>query len=165
MSKLARKEAFRALIRDLFAVDKYERFKRIIKQHGGWKRALAKGHINDVLKEGEMVGEDKYGNKYYENHFYFYPKSRWVEYNEKAYLDYDGSQLPAEWHRWMHHSCEHPPTVEKPVQYEWMIDHQENLTGSRFAYMPYSTVKPKIKPWVPNTSNNLKLEAGSSNQP
>ena len=29
----------------------------------------------DDLKEGTLVGEDKYGNKYYENKRYFYGKS------------------------------------------------------------------------------------------
>ena len=28
----------------------------------------------DDLKEGTLVGEDKYGNKYYENKRYFYGK-------------------------------------------------------------------------------------------
>lgn len=28
----------------------------------------------DDLKFGELVGEDKYGNKYYENNMYFYGK-------------------------------------------------------------------------------------------
>ena len=44
-----------------------------------------------------MVGVDKYGNKYFENPTYFYGRNRWVIYNEKVHLEYDGSQIPAEW--------------------------------------------------------------------
>ena len=44
-----------------------------------------------------MVGEDKYGNKYYKNDEYFYGRNRWIVYNPKHGVDYDGSMVPAEW--------------------------------------------------------------------
>lgn len=47
----------------------------------------------DDLKHGVLVGEDKYGNKYYENPKYFLSKNRWVEYNSNRGLWYDGSQV------------------------------------------------------------------------
>lgn len=34
----------------------------------------------DELKIGNLVGTDKYGNKYYENPRFFYGRNRWVEY-------------------------------------------------------------------------------------
>lgn len=37
----------------------------------------------DDLKPGVQVGEDKYGNKYFENNRYFYGRNRWVEYAPK----------------------------------------------------------------------------------
>lgn len=62
---------------------------------------------NDDLKLGCLVGTDKYGNKYYENPYYFYGRNRWVEYSEHVHMDYDGSQIPAEWFGWMHYKvCE-----------------------------------------------------------
>lgn len=64
-------------------------------------------------------------------------------------MDYDGSQIPAEWHRWMHYMTDNPPTVEKLVQYKWLDGHRENMTGTRQAYMPYDTVPPKIESWKP----------------
>lgn len=57
----------------------------------------------DDLKDGKLVGEDKYGNKYFENPFYFYGRNRWVEYAPHFNLEYDGSQIPAEWFGWMHY--------------------------------------------------------------
>lgn len=37
----------------------------------------------DELKDGKLVGTDKYGNKYFENPRYFYGRNRWVEYSPK----------------------------------------------------------------------------------
>lgn len=60
-------------------------------------------HRYDDIKPGTLVGEDKYGNKYFENGYYFYGRNRWVEYAPHINLDYDGSQIPAEWFGWMHY--------------------------------------------------------------
>lgn len=57
----------------------------------------------DDFKAGTLVGSDKYGNKYYENGYYFFGRNRWVEYAEHKNLEYDGSQIPAEWFGWMHY--------------------------------------------------------------
>lgn len=57
----------------------------------------------DDLKIGTHVGTDKYGNKYFENNYYFYGRNRWVEYAPHVHMAYDGSQIPAEWFGWMHY--------------------------------------------------------------
>lgn len=57
----------------------------------------------DDLKVGNLVGTDKYGNKYFENNYYFYGRNRWVEYATHIHMNYDGSQIPAEWYGWMHY--------------------------------------------------------------
>lgn len=57
----------------------------------------------DDLKIGKHVGTDKYGNKYFENNYYFYGRNRWVEYAPHVHMAYDGSQIPAEWFGWMHY--------------------------------------------------------------
>ncbi|TRY70097.1 hypothetical protein TCAL_05445, partial [Tigriopus californicus] len=38
---------------------------------------------------------------------------------------------------------------KKPVEYKWMATHKENLSGTKDAYMPYSTTRPKIESWKP----------------
>lgn len=55
------------------------------------------------MKIGTLVGTDKYGNKYFESDYYFYGRNRWVEYAEHIHMDYDASQIPAEWYGWMHY--------------------------------------------------------------
>jgi len=49
------------------------------------------------------VGIDKYGNKYFENPYYFYGRNRWIEFAPHVNMDYDGSMIPAEWYGWMHY--------------------------------------------------------------
>lgn len=133
-------------------IEKFEVIDKIIKQNGGVINSVKKFYYTDDLKWGTLVGEDAYGNKYFENPYYFVPRNRWVEFNPKLGLNYNSSQIPPEWHRWMTHMTEYPPTVEKPVSYEWMLPHEENKTGTSDAYMPHSTVKPKIQPWVPKSN-------------
>lgn len=117
----------------------------------------------DALKWGKLVGVDKFGNKYYQNDFYFYGRNRWVEYDRRVHLEYDGSMVPAEWHNWLHYICDDPPTLNPRVQYKWMIDHTENLTGSNKCYVPYSTMPPKIHSWNP-PGTDLKIGSIKTNQ-
>jgi len=65
----------------------------------------------DELKNGTVVGTDRNGNTYYENKRYFMGRSRWVIYNDKVYMDYDGSQVAPEWYGWLHYKTDLPPTI------------------------------------------------------
>ncbi|GLG94355.1 NADH dehydrogenase [ubiquinone] 1 alpha subcomplex subunit 12 [Gryllus bimaculatus] len=104
----------------------------------------------DDAKVGTLIGEDKYGNKYFENKMYFYGRNRWVEYADQVGLSYDGSQVPAEWYGWLHYKTDLPPSKDPSrVRYPWMADHTENKSGTEGAYVPYSTTRPKIEAWVP----------------
>lgn len=82
----------------------------------------------DELKIGTLVGTDEMGNRYYENNLYFYGnilivnyinfknymkikklisgRNRWVEYHESVGLNYDASQIPAEWYGWIHYKTD-----------------------------------------------------------
>lgn len=144
--------------------DKVENFMKIVKHNGGALNSVKKLYLMDDLKIGTLVGTDKFGNKYFENPDYFVPRNRWVEFSEDKWLEYNASQVPPEWHRWLTHMTEYPPTVEKPVSYPWMLDHQENMTGTPNAFMPHSTVAPKIKAWTPSSSTNLRVAANSKRQ-
>ncbi|KAJ9582281.1 hypothetical protein L9F63_003410 [Diploptera punctata] len=107
----------------------------------------------DTLKLGKLVGEDKFGNQYYENNYYFFGRNRWVEYSEKVHLDYDASQIPAEWFGWLHYRTDLPPHKDPTrPKYPWMLEHKENLSGTKDGYVPYSTTRPKIEAWVPPKS-------------
>ncbi|XP_027711630.1 NADH dehydrogenase [ubiquinone] 1 alpha subcomplex subunit 12 isoform X2 [Vombatus ursinus] len=84
-----------------------------VRGHGGvfgYLRQLFR--VNDV-KVGTLVGEDKYGNKYYEDNKQFFGRHRWVIYttemNGKNTLwDVDGSMVPPE--------CLHYLKTHHPIQ-------------------------------------------------
>merc|ERR1712121_183865 len=137
------------LLRDLFSIDKIQHGMEIIQQQGGFKAALYKLYRNDDIKKGVCVGEDKCGNKYFQNNFYFMGRSRWVEYNYDKGLEYDGSQIPAEWFGWLHYKTDTTPHEKPPVQYKWLKPHKENMSGTSEAWMPYSTTPQKIHSWKP----------------
>lgn len=129
--------------------DKFAKLREIIKQNGGWRSSISKMYIMDDLKDGKLVGKDKYGNKYFCNPRYFYGRNRWVEYAEHQRLDYDGSQIPAEWFGWLHYKTDNIPHKDCLPNYSWLADHSPNLSGTKYAYTPYTTTPPKIRVWSP----------------
>ncbi|KAI8781707.1 NADH dehydrogenase 1 alpha subcomplex subunit 12 ndufa12/DAP13 [Biomphalaria glabrata] len=128
--------------------------RRIISHNNGIIGSFLKMFRHDDLKWGTLVGEDKYGNKYYENNYYFFGKNRWVSYPQSSGFDFDASEIPPEWHRWMHYMTDDPPTKVPLPQRKWMADHTMNLTGTSREYVPYSTTRPKIQSWVPPKSSD-----------
>ncbi|XP_050464799.1 probable NADH dehydrogenase [ubiquinone] 1 alpha subcomplex subunit 12 [Cataglyphis hispanica] len=134
----------------LLGLDKVATFFRIIRDNGGIFGSVKTLFRTDDLKTGTLIGEDKYGNRYYENNMYFVGRNRWVIYADKVGLNYDASQVPAEWFGWLHYKTDLPPHKDpfRP-KYKWMLDHQQNMSGTNQAYMPYSTTRPKIEPWQP----------------
>ncbi|TNB47897.1 NADH:ubiquinone oxidoreductase subunit NDUFA12 [Martelella lutilitoris] len=82
---------------------------------------------------GKKVGEDQFGNVYYEGGMSTYGlKRRWVIYNGYA----DASTIPPGWHGWMHHRTDTPPTKAAYTAREWEKPHNPNLTGTALAYRP-----------------------------
>ncbi|XP_066997371.1 NADH dehydrogenase [ubiquinone] 1 alpha subcomplex subunit 12 isoform X1 [Anabrus simplex] len=141
----------------LLGLDKVARLFEIIRSNGGIRGTLSSLYRIDDAKVGKLVGEDKYGNRYYENNMYFYGRNRWVVYAPEVGMDYDGSQVPAEWFGWLHYKTDLPPHKDPSrVKYPWMADHEENKSGTRYAYMPYSTTLPKIQPYEPNSDQKVK---------
>ncbi|VDQ14608.1 unnamed protein product [Trichobilharzia regenti] len=91
-------------------VEKLSTLRTIIRQNGGIKVRT------DELKWGTLVGTDKFGNKYYENNKYFVGRNRWVVYSNRFGWDYEGSQVPPEWHRWLHYMTDENPVSHPPMK-------------------------------------------------
>ncbi|CAI4227823.1 unnamed protein product [Auanema sp. JU1783] len=137
-------------LKQWLGLDKIQKLQQIVKELGGIKAVAKKRYLMDVTRVGTLVGEDKFGNKYYENNAYFIPRNRWVEFNEKVWLDYDATQVPSEWHGWLHHITDDTPVVKPPVNEKWVLSHQENVSIYQDKkYIPYSTTRPKITGWQP----------------
>ncbi len=78
---------------------------------------------------GRKVGEDQQGNVYYQTAD---GKRRWVIYNGES----EASRVPPEWHGWLHHTWDQPPTQAPLPHKPWERPHLPNLTGLPGAYRP-----------------------------
>lgn len=136
--------------KELFCIDKITKIFDMIKKVGGLKAFTKQRYLTDDNRDGTFVGEDQFGNRYYEDNSYFMPRNRYVIYSEKVWLDYDASQIPPEWHRWIHHIGQDPPTIKPLNKPKWQLEHRENLSlEPTQKYVPYSTTRPKIQAWEP----------------
>ncbi len=85
-------------------------------------------------RRGVVVGEDPQGNKYYETRD---KKRRWVIFNGLA----EASRVSPDWHGWLHHTFDEPPTKDPFDHKNWEKPHQENPTGSDAAYAPAGSMR------------------------
>ena len=91
-------------------------------------------------RKGELVGEDEFGNRYYSERK---GNRRWVIYTDYS----EASRVPPEWHGWLHHTVDTPPTEEDYKPREWEKPHRPNMTGTAEAYRPPgSTMVPGERP-------------------
>jgi NADH:ubiquinone oxidoreductase subunit len=83
----------------------------------------------------KLVGKDDQGNRYFEEKSPSGPdgrKRRWVVYHGVA----EASRVPPDWHGWLHHTFDEPPTVAPLLRRAWEKDHLPNMTGTALAYHP-----------------------------
>jgi NADH:ubiquinone oxidoreductase subunit len=99
-----------------------------------WWNGATLGTLFDIGRRATLVGEDQYGNKYYQEN------KASLEGRPRRYVTYNGyaepSRVPADWHGWLHHTFERPPTEEPFILKPWEKEHRPNMTGTRFAYRP-----------------------------
>jgi len=89
-------------------------------------------------RKGTRVGEDAQGNVYYRNRD---DTKRWVIFNGEI----EASRINPDWHGWMHHTYDAPPTDQPLAHKDWEKPHQENLTGTMLAYAPSGSIR-RAKP-------------------
>jgi NADH:ubiquinone oxidoreductase subunit len=102
-----------------------------------WWNGATIGIHNTVKRRGRLVGEDAFGNRYYEarddrDSYDRGRPRRWVIYRGYA----DASKVPAEWHGWLHYTFDEPPTVTPLPRQSWEKEHLPNLSGTIHAYRP-----------------------------
>ncbi len=81
-------------------------------------------------RKGRFVGEDDSGNRYYESKNG--PRRRWVIYAGGN----DASNVPPEWHGWLHQTIDEVPDEVLPPKRQWEAPYVRNLTGTGAAYLP-----------------------------
>lgn len=86
-----------------------------------------------TLLNGDQVGSDEFGNKYYRHKKLLNGRERrWVIYKG----DKEASKIPPEWHAWIHHTTDVPLSEEAAQPEDWQQQHLPNLTGTLNAYRP-----------------------------
>ncbi len=119
---------------------------RFLLQIFTWWNGSTLGTRFYTWRKGTQVGEDEFGNVYYEgDHDSEGRTRRWVLYKGLA----DASAIPPGWHGWMHHRTDTPPTRQDYVPKEWQKPHQPNATGTAEAYRPKGSIlTPTQRPTV-----------------
>lgn len=89
-----------------------------------------------LFVKGRHIGTDAFGNKYYVGKArsgYSYDR-RWVVY---ANGEPEASQVPPEYHGWLHHQTDQFPSADKAsFRQVWQKPFTPNLTGTTLAYRP-----------------------------
>lgn len=100
-------------------------------------------------RKGRAVGVDAQGNRFYQTRN---GKRRWVIYNGEA----EASRVSPEWHGWLHHTFDAPPTESPLAHKPWERPHVPNMTGTPLAYAPAGSIRradPVLRKdyeaWVP----------------
>ncbi|MCW1427652.1 NADH:ubiquinone oxidoreductase subunit NDUFA12 [Novosphingobium sp. JCM 18896] len=105
-----------------------------------WWDGATIGTLLDSSRNGEHVGTDAQGNRYYRGKK---PKNvdglerRWVIYSGSN----DASRVPAEWHGWLHGSFDSVPESNLPPARIWEVDYTPNATGTDQAYRPQGALE------------------------
>jgi NADH:ubiquinone oxidoreductase subunit len=85
-------------------------------------------------RKGQRVGKDDQGNLFYQTRD---GKRRWVIYNGEM----EASRISPEWHGWLHHTWDKPPTEAPVPRKAWEKPHVPNLTGTGAAYAPEGSIR------------------------
>lgn len=85
-------------------------------------------------RKGVQVGSDAQGNMYYRNRE---DTKRWVIYKG----DMEASRISPDWHGWLHHTWDKPPSDAPLPRKSWEKPHVENLTGTALAYAPAGSLR------------------------
>ncbi|CUM67716.1 uncharacterized protein PRCAT00005421001 [Priceomyces carsonii] len=126
----------------------------------GLRRAAWQIQNHNDTKRGWFVGEDDYGNKYYETNVpeEIHLRTRWVEY---ADWGIDISKVEPGWHYWLGYGINTPPNKLKgdlkAVRSYPVKKHDMNMTGTPGAFVTYNTSKPKFEAWAPKVKERIEV--------
>jgi NADH:ubiquinone oxidoreductase subunit len=128
----------------------------IFQQMFTWWNGATLGTYLFTSARGTLVGTDEAGNRYYEEKKAVEgrQKRRWVVYKGLA----EASKVGPDWHGWMHHTFDAPPTAAPFKVKAWEKPHVPNLSGTPFAWRPPGSLyrgggRPEAtgdyEPWKP----------------
>lgn len=97
-------------------------------------------------RNGERVGDDSFGNIYYRNAD---DTRRWVIYKDLA----EASAVTPDWHGWLHHTFDLPPTEAPLKRWNWESEAKMNMTGTDEAYHPPGSLLSPTPAAAPKTTS------------
>ena len=102
-----------------------------------WWNGQTLGTRFHTWRHGKKVGQDEFGNIYYEGGINSDGQTRrWVIYADKS----EASAIPPGWHGWIHHRVDVAPVNETYKPREWQKPHEPNLTGTAASYRPKGSI-------------------------
>ncbi|MFN0023631.1 MAG: NADH:ubiquinone oxidoreductase subunit NDUFA12 [Parvularculaceae bacterium] len=129
----------------------------LTKLFGWWDGATIGAQFTLWRRRARLVGKDEQGNRYFEELKASGPNGkirRWVVYHGVA----EGSRVTPDWHGWMHHTYDEPPTIAPLKRRAFETDHVPNMTGTPLAYHPPGSLSlgaggaaPDYEAWLPET--------------
>ena len=102
--------------------------KRLLRFLFTWWNGTTVGTKLHTYFKGKKVGEDYFGNFYYESKD---KKNRWCIYSNES----EASKISPEWNSWLRFITNSCP-ADEPMTYEWQKRFSGNLTGLDGAYKP-----------------------------
>ena len=103
-------------------------FKRLLKFLFTWWNGNTVGTKLYTLIKGKKIGEDYFGNSYYESKD---KNSRWCIYSDQS----EASNVSPEWNSWLRFISDKSPTGDE-LTYDWQKPFNGNITGLDIAYKP-----------------------------
>ena len=105
-----------------------------------WWTGATIGATHQIKRGSVFVGEDEAGNRYFET-----VDKRWnYDGRNRRFVIYkgyaDASKVGADWHGWLHHTFDAPPTRAPLKRKAWELDHMPNLTGTIHAWRPRGSI-------------------------
>ena len=92
-------------------------------------------------RKARLIGMDEQGNRYFEEggapSFSDGRRRRWVIYHGVA----EASRVPPDWHGWLHHVWDEPPTVAPLPMKKFEKQHLPNMSGTPLAYAPVGSLR------------------------
>ena len=105
-----------------------------------WWNGATWGIRSHIGKHGVLVGEDEFGNRYYE------AKTNYDSYDDRKrrYVMYRGyaeaTKVPPEWQGWLHFTYDELPSETSLPRRKFEKAHVPNLTGSIGAWRPQGSI-------------------------
>ena len=112
-----------------------------------WNGSTVGTNLYTFLK-GKKVGEDHFGNSYYESKD---KQNRWCIYSNQS----EASKISPEWNNWLRYISDTVPKFDK-ANYKWQKRFSGNVTGLNNAYRPRVVKANKSKEGLDNYQVDYK---------